>query len=165
MLYESEIIFSLANSDNYIYKIIIIASVFSNLCCLLWETVGPLGILGWEQIQQLANALFDLRDCTALTEAQVIHLIRVWSLLPTALKEAKVMYPPRYRSDNKHWGRFMQKKTSATHMQTVMPGTVSLKKVNMVDSFQLLTNDLKGKILTLKINNSDFSKSFFFSYL
>ena len=72
------------------------------------------------------------------------------------------MYPPRYRSDNKHWGRFMQKKTSATHMQTVMPGTVSLKKVNMVDSFQLLTNDLKGKILTLKINNSDFSKSFFF---
>ena len=31
----------------------------------------------------------------------------------------------------------------------------------MVDSFQLLTNDLKGKILTLKINNSDFSKSFF----
>ena len=32
----------------------------------------------------------------------------------------------------------------------------------MVDSFQLLTNDLKGKILTLKINNSDFSKSFFF---
>ena len=69
------------------------------------------------------------------------------------------MYPPRYRSDNKHWGRFMQKKTSATHMQTVMPGTVSLKKVNMVDSFQLLTNDLKGKILTLKINNSDFSKS------
>ena len=35
----------------------------------------------------------------------------------------------------------------------------------MVDSFQLLTNDLKGKILTLKINNSDFSKSFFFSYL
>ena len=74
------------------------------------------------------------------------------------------MYPPRYRSDNKHWGRFMQKKTSATHMQTVMPGTVSLKKVNMVDSFQLLTNDLKGKILRLKINNSDFSKSFF-SYL
>ena len=72
------------------------------------------------------------------------------------------MYPPRYRSDNKHWGRFMQKKTSATHMQTVMPGTVSLKKVNMVDSFQLLTNDLKGKILTIKINNSDFSKSFFF---
>lgn len=43
----------------------------------LQETVGPLGILGWEQIQQLANALFDLRDCTALTEAQVIHLIRV----------------------------------------------------------------------------------------
>ena len=72
------------------------------------------------------------------------------------------MYPPRYRSDNKHCGRFMQKKTSATHMQTVMPGTVSLKKVNMVDSFQLLTNDLKGKILTLKINNSDVSKSFFF---
>ena len=32
----------------------------------------------------------------------------------------------------------------------------------MVDSFQLLTNDLKGKILTMKINNSDFSKSFFF---
>ena len=32
----------------------------------------------------------------------------------------------------------------------------------MVDSFQLLTNDLKGKILTLKINNSDFSKSVFF---
>ena len=32
----------------------------------------------------------------------------------------------------------------------------------MVDSFQLLTNDLKGKILTLKINDSDFSKSVFF---
>ena len=32
----------------------------------------------------------------------------------------------------------------------------------MVDSFQLLTNDLKGKILTLKINNSDFSNSFLF---
>ena len=32
----------------------------------------------------------------------------------------------------------------------------------MVDSFQLLTNDLKGKILTLKINKSDFLKSFFF---
>ena len=104
------------------------ASVFSNLCCLLWETVGPLGILGWEQIQQLANALFDLRDCTALTEAQVIHLIRVWRLLPTALKEAKVMYPPRYRSDNKHCGRFMQKKASATHTQTVTPGTVSLRR-------------------------------------
>ena len=70
------------------------------------------------------------------------------------------MYPPRYRSDNKHWGRFMQKKTSATHMQTVMPGTVSLKKVNMVDSFQLLTNDLKGKILRLK--QFRFLKEFFF---
>ncbi|CAH3172184.1 unnamed protein product, partial [Porites evermanni] len=34
----------------------------------LQETVGPLGILVWEQIQQLTNALFELRDCTALTE-------------------------------------------------------------------------------------------------
>ena len=31
-----------------------------------------------------------------------------------------------------------------------------------MDSFQVLTNDLKGKILTHKINNSDFSNSFFF---
>ena len=31
-----------------------------------------------------------------------------------------------------------------------------------MDSCQVLTNDLKGKILTHKINNSDFSKIFFF---
>ena len=34
--------------------------------------------------------------------------------------------------------------------------------MNTVDSFQVLTNDLKGKIFTHKIHNSAFSTSFFF---
>ncbi len=87
-------------------------------------------MLGWEQIQDLANALFALRDSKVLTESCVDKLIELWNKLPSAFKEAKVLYPPRYRDNTKHTGRFMQKKPAngSVHTQTITPGTVSLRR-------------------------------------
>ncbi|KAJ7357856.1 hypothetical protein OS493_022674 [Desmophyllum pertusum] len=94
------------------------------------EAIGPRGILGWQQIQGLADALFALRDSTVLTESCVDNLIELWNKLPTAFKEAKVLYPPRYRDDVQHTGRFMQKKpgSASVYSQTITPGAVSLRR-------------------------------------
>ena len=73
------------------------------------------------------DALFGLRDSAVLTEGIVDKLIALWNALPFAFKKAKVLYPSRYWDDAKHTCRFMQKKP-AEHMQTVTPGTVSLRR-------------------------------------
>lgn len=94
----------------------------------LQDAVSPNGMLGWEEIQNLAEALFQQRDSIVLTESCVDKLIDLWNKLPTAFKECKVSYPARYRANTKHTGRFMQKKPAAVHSQTITPGTVSLRR-------------------------------------
>lgn len=76
-------------------------------------------------MQDLANALFALRDTAALTKLAVNEIIRLWEELPPAFQQSRVLYPPRYKDDSAHTGRFMQKKP---HTQTITQGTVSLRR-------------------------------------
>lgn len=86
-------------------------------------------MLGWSQVQGLANELFALSDATVLTKTAVDKIITLWEKLPAAFQQSRVLYPPRYRDDKAHTGRFMQRKTTvATHTETITPGIVSLKR-------------------------------------
>ena len=73
--------------------------------------------MGWQQIEDLAEALFNLRSVSVLSPQAENNIISLWNKLPEAHR-GKVDYPPRYKPDSSHTGRFMQKKT-ASRTQTV----------------------------------------------
>lgn len=85
-------------------------------------------MLGWRQIQDLADALFVLRDAVVLTEKAADEIISLWEKLPVGFKQSRVLYPPRHKEDTAHTGRFMQKKPVHSHTQTITPGLVSLRR-------------------------------------
>lgn len=95
-------------------------------CVLSQDAVGPAGLLGWTEIQNLAEALFKLRNANVLTELQVDSIINYWDKLPEGFRHSRVLYPSRFRKDSDHTGRFMRKKPG--HKQTVSVDTVSLKR-------------------------------------
>ncbi|CAB3994605.1 Hypothetical predicted protein [Paramuricea clavata] len=92
------------------------------------DAVGPGGIQGWAAIKNLASSLFHLKDKSVLTGAEANNIISLWEKLPEGLKSSKVAYPPRYRPDSTHTGRFKQTKPPSPYTQTVTPGLVSLRR-------------------------------------
>ena len=105
-----------------------------NLLYFKEATVGPGGVLGWQQIQELAEALFSLRNVPAISEVAVDYIVKLWGRLPASLKQSRVCYPPRYRGDKEHSGRFMQKKAKT---QTITQGVVSLRRYCNVSCINL----------------------------
>ncbi|KAJ8034188.1 hypothetical protein HOLleu_20922 [Holothuria leucospilota] len=67
-----------------------------------------------------------------LIQSVVDNIIHLWKRLLAAFQESQVLYPPRYRDDAQHTGRFMQKKTATSHTQTITQGTVSLRRAMVV---------------------------------
>ncbi|CAL8350677.1 unnamed protein product [Arctogadus glacialis] len=63
--------------------------------------IGPNGVAGWDNVQDLAAYLVGLREASYLTVLQVTQVIQLWTALPDCDKK-RVNYQPRHQERLPH---------------------------------------------------------------
>lgn len=94
--------------------------------------VGPNGMLGWEEIQNLADALFQQRDSIDLIESCVDKRIDLWNKLPTAFQRVQSKLSSTLQGQHKaHW-LLHAKETSCSTLADHHPRNSQLEKVRII---------------------------------